>query len=407
MLLDKLESGFLVFETRQGLVRVELSFRQRMYLLWTFRHFRQLSVPLLNPRQRTLVNSLFRNHADVIPHLDNSLPVIGVVEEFVPPVVPIETPIEVPIRALPAPKLAQRPAQKPTPIPIKERPEPLVAQLAEIAPEPKSAPSSSPKFDLPTLAWSKLITSKLATFKLAKSKLTISRLATTIGALSLCIISVGAWHRMQVLPASQAQSQVRLQQINAISVPDSPHPAEPAPTAERSTVSLPPAATAPIAAVPEATVTPASIAADVPVHSSVHIPAPIATSSAVPKRAIRVYPAASTPQLPLAGADSGISGIQASRAPLRFAYPDYTDVRARGVVALTAGVDSEGAVRTVRVVSGNRALAAAAVQAIRHWRYRPYLKDGQPLATETNIVISYFAKDAISMSFPPSIPAIH
>jgi periplasmic protein TonB len=92
---------------------------------------------------------------------------------------------------------------------------------------------------------------------------------------------------------------------------------------------------------------------------------------------------------------------------LRFAYPVYPDIRARGVVSLTAGLDSDGAVRSVRVVSGNRALAAAAVQAVRQWRYRPYLKDGQPVPTETNIVISFISDDAISMTFPPSIPAIH
>ena len=68
-------------------------------------------------------------------------------------------------------------------------------------------------------------------------------------------------------------------------------------------------------------------------------------------------------------------------------------------------MDSDGTVRTVRVVSGNRALAAAAVRAVRQWRYRPYLKDGLPVATETNIVISFISDDAISMSFPPSIPA--
>jgi protein TonB len=67
-------------------------------------------------------------------------------------------------------------------------------------------------------------------------------------------------------------------------------------------------------------------------------------------------------------------------------------------------LDSDGKVRTVKVVTGNRALAAAAVRAVRQWRYRPYLKDGQPVATETNIVISFISNDAISMSFPPSIP---
>ena len=60
--------------------------------------------------------------------------------------------------------------------------------------------------------------------------------------------------------------------------------------------------------------------------------------------------------------------------------------------------------RTVRVVSGNRALATAAVRAVRQWRYRPYLIDGLPVVTETNIVISFISDDAISMSFPASIP---
>ena len=62
-------------------------------------------------------------------------------------------------------------------------------------------------------------------------------------------------------------------------------------------------------------------------------------------------------------------------------------------------------VRTVSIVSGNGALAAAAVRAIRQWQYRPYLKDGQPVVTETNIVISFLSNDAISMTYPPSIPA--
>ena len=341
MFLNRLQSGFLLFETQRGLVRVELSLWQRIYLLWTFRNFRKLSIPLLNPRQRTLVNALFRNNADVVSHSDNPLPVIGVVEDFVPLTVRIDA----------------SPAQK------QERQEQVVAQSAEIAPKPNAVPSFSPIF-----AW--------------------SRLASTVGALSLCIISALAWHRIQAIPASQAHNQPRLQQINGIAVPNSPHFAKPATIAESPTAIGPSAATAQLLAAPGAAVMPASIAAVIPTA----------------KRAIRIHDAASTPNRPLSGQDSG---IQASRPPLRFVYPVYPDVRARGVVSLTAGLGSDGAVRNVRVVSGNRALAAAAVRAVRQWRYRPYLKDGQPVATETNIVISFFSDDAISMSFPPGILAIH
>ncbi len=101
MFLKRLQSGFLLFETQQGLVRIELSLGQRIYLLWTFRNFRQLSIPLLNLRQRALVNSLFHNNVGVAwNYSDKPSPVIGVVENFVPPTLQID--------ALPA----QKPIQK-------------------------------------------------------------------------------------------------------------------------------------------------------------------------------------------------------------------------------------------------------------------------------------------------------
>ena len=374
--MDKLQGGFLLFETQQGWVGVELTPRQRICLLWTYRHFRQLSMPLLNGRERTLVNELFRN-ADVMPQSYNPSLVIGVVEKFVPPAAS---------DAPPAPQ----------PAPRKER-------RVQVA--------ASPKFVWPTFAWprqinsrlkafrlkaSKVATSKLAKSKLATSRLATSKLATTLGALFLCVIFVSGWHRMQATPSSEAPNQSRLQQINSLVLPESSRLEKPAIIAGNSVAVVPPVVATQIAVAPEAEVTSAPIATESPLRASVPVVAP--------KPIIHIHRGASTPNLPLSAPDSSI-GIVASRPPLRFAYPDYTNVRARGVVALTADVDSDGAVRNVRVVSGNRALAAAAIQSIRQWRYRPYLKDGQPVATETNIVISFFADDAISMSFPPSIAA--
>ena len=99
MFLKRLQSGFLLFETQQGLMRIELSLRQRIYLLWTFRNFRQLSIALLNPRQRMLVNALFRNNVGVMwNYSDKPSPVVGVIENFAPPTV----------------RLDVAPAQKPT-----------------------------------------------------------------------------------------------------------------------------------------------------------------------------------------------------------------------------------------------------------------------------------------------------
>jgi len=369
MLLDRLQFGFLLFETEQGLVRVDLSRRERIFLLWAFRNFRQLSMPLLNSRQRELVNTLFRNGGVVVsPSHDPSL-AIGVIENFVPPAVPTGVS---PIR---------KPAEK------KEPQERVETPLAELAPKPKPASASSP-----TVAWFKPATSKPAPFKPATFKPATFKPATALGALFLCVISVAAWHRMQGIPDSQAHNQPRVEQIAAIALPDPANFVKPAATAEIRTDIAATAVTEQSVAAPEADIAPARL------QTAEVIPDPIPT----PKRALRARNAPLTPNLSLSAQDSS---IQASRAPLRFGYPAYPEVRARGVVALTARVDSDGTVGSVRVVSGNRALAAAAVRAVRQWRYRPYLKDGQPVATETNIVITFIADDAISMSFPPSIPA--
>ena len=424
VLLDRLQSGYLLFETPQGFVRAELSPRQRIYLLWTFRNFRQLSLALLNQRQRRLVIDLFHNNTGVVSPSYNSSIVIGVVEDFAPPATvlssmprtamprtaPSTIPSTRPIDASPAQKSASIPVKFPAKVEMKDRLEKVLAQRAEIAPVSNpvalslplswSLPKlfwpklSWPKLSLPKLSWPKLSLPKLSLPKLAMSKVTTSRMATAAGALSLCIISVVAWQRVQVIPFSQAHNQPTLRQsllqqnqlvwTNANALPDSPNSRKPAPAH-------------PIVA---RNVAVKSASASRVVSRTVSAPAP--TTREIPTRAARVHPAAPTPSVSPSGPDVR---IQASRPPLHFAYPD--DVHARGVVALTAAVDSDGAVRSVRIVSGNRALAAAAVRAVRHWRYRPYLKDGQPVATETNIVISFFANDAISMTFPPSIPASH
>src|ERR1035438_5002553 len=82
--MGRLQSGHLLFETPEGLVRVELTFKERVALLWTFRNFRRLSTPLLNSRENTLINTLYRTHAVVISASYDPSAVIGVVEDFVP-----------------------------------------------------------------------------------------------------------------------------------------------------------------------------------------------------------------------------------------------------------------------------------------------------------------------------------
>jgi len=481
VLLNRLESGFLLFQTPQGLVPVAPSFWQRVYLIWTFRNFRRLSLPLLNSRQAALVNKLFRIHSGVVSHNYDPWLVIGVVENFVPPAIVIDPFQAAPIEESPAiklpesgrgcyPQLALREEGTetiaPTVVPVeasiatkidaapaaKAGPQiELVKEKAEIPPKTSADGSMVPRFSplrlawlkldllrlsLPRVAWpkhiwanqrwSKLRWSNPAWFKSASfnpawskpawfnwawvkrglskpawAKPSWPRLASVMGALILGVLSLVAWHRIQTVPGSQAHSQPRPQSNDSVILSNFPLPAEPLIVAEKPTAPVPPTATALPPAAPETTVNSRS-APEANINLAlVKRAASITAIAPHPKPEIRARGSVSAATPPVLAQERGIA---ATRPPLRFVYPDYAGIRARGIVALVAGVDSDGAVRTVRVVSGNRALAAAAARAVRQWRYRPYVKDGRPVATETNIVISFFSDDAMSMSFPPSIP---
>jgi hypothetical protein len=249
VLLNKLESGFLLFQTQQGLVAVEPSFWQRVYLLWTFRNFRQLSLPLLNPRQIALINNLFRQHAAVVSHEYEPSLEIGVVENFVPPAIEIGATLAAKTAASPAVK-AKLPEQTagqyvaPPVIPIAAAPAieadmPPVVKMeeaeeegtgiarAEFAPSNALDRSFAPMFPWLRLRSSNLAASKPAASRPQVSRIVILRFAAAIGALSLCVCFILAFHRIGAVPGSQAHSSPP--QLNS---PDSPSVPEPTPVAE-------------------------------------------------------------------------------------------------------------------------------------------------------------------------------
>jgi TonB family protein len=58
-------------------------------------------------------------------------------------------------------------------------------------------------------------------------------------------------------------------------------------------------------------------------------------------------------------------------------------------VALRAVVDANGRVIGAQVIRGDEVLSAAAIQAIRQWRYEPYRVAGKPVEVETRIDIDF------------------
>ena len=61
----------------------------------------------------------------------------------------------------------------------------------------------------------------------------------------------------------------------------------------------------------------------------------------------------------------------------------------QGDVVLTAIIDKEGNVQHLQLVSGHPLLAPAAIEAVKQWRYKPFLLNGQPLEVETTVTVSF------------------
>jgi len=63
--------------------------------------------------------------------------------------------------------------------------------------------------------------------------------------------------------------------------------------------------------------------------------------------------------------------------------------RIEGTVILQATISATGTIENLRVVSGHPMLQQAAMDAVRNWRYRPYLLNGQPVEVETTVNVIF------------------
>ncbi len=63
--------------------------------------------------------------------------------------------------------------------------------------------------------------------------------------------------------------------------------------------------------------------------------------------------------------------------------------RIEGTVVLVAVIGKDGCVQDVRVESGLPILAEAAIDAVRQWRYKPYMLNGEPVEVDSRITINF------------------
>jgi protein TonB len=71
-------------------------------------------------------------------------------------------------------------------------------------------------------------------------------------------------------------------------------------------------------------------------------------------------------------------------------YPPIAkQAHVQGQVVLHATISKTGNITNLTVVSGNAMLTGAAVDAVRNWRYKPYLLNGEPTEVETTVTVNF------------------
>ena len=161
---------------------------------------------------------------------------------------------------------------------------------------------------------------------------------------------------------------------------------------------------------PTSTYTSTSTAITAPVHETPEAPPPPAgmTTGGVPGGVFGGVPGGvisqtlnSAPSFPVLAKSPAPTPVKRMRIASRVAeanlihdvapqYPaEAGRARIEGIVVLMAVIGPDGSVKDVRVESGLPILAQAAIDAVKQWRYKPYVVGGEPVEVDSRITINF------------------
>jgi hypothetical protein len=113
MWIDKLAEGVVRILTPIGPRYIRLTFSQRAYFLWIFRHFDKLPQQVLSDRQQRFIDQLCVEHRFIsLPSTMDEAPIIGTLER------------------IPGVQVEEAPPKRP-PASVKDASAPLVADLQQ------------------------------------------------------------------------------------------------------------------------------------------------------------------------------------------------------------------------------------------------------------------------------------
>jgi periplasmic protein TonB len=160
------------------------------------------------------------------------------------------------------------------------------------------------------------------------------------------------------------------------------------------------------------TYTPTSIAVPTPVHKTEVAPPPLGTRGGVvaeiPGGVVGGVPGGvlsemlnSAPIVPVLAKSSVPAPVKRIRIASRVAEanlihdvapqypPEAGRARIEGTVVLMAVIGKDGTVKDVRIENGLPILAQAAIDAVKQWRYKPYMIEGEPVEVDSRITINF------------------
>ena len=250
-----------------------------------------------------------------------------------------------------------------------------------------------------------------------------------LAALLVLVIAGAAFYAAWTYqPGFRALARPQIDRVRALvgiasprqSPPPAPHPAKPSvqPVAAKSSAPAPESAADPNqrqSSGPDSAAAPtATSAAATPVQpvaasgtevatltsAATAPPAPVVAKPEVGKPADSKKDAAAAPlsaaQLPGESSAIILSSKGAERRLAHTVQPNFpveargqAQAQAQGTVVLKEVVDENGKVEGLRLVEGNAALATSAIQAVKQWRYRPYVRDGKAQPFQTIVIVDF------------------
>jgi protein TonB len=84
--------------------------------------------------------------------------------------------------------------------------------------------------------------------------------------------------------------------------------------------------------------------------------------------------------------------------------PEATRLGLRGDVVLQVTIAKDGTIGAIRPLSGDSRLIPSAIDAVRQWRYQPFLQDGNPTEVQGKITIHFGTAQQDSQNPSPATP---